>query len=60
MMGKQKRYFSDYYKTITHVQNVNAQINAHISTIEKRVVADKEDVVQILPFLQLTYFRYLR
>jgi len=36
MMGKQKRYFSDYYKTITHVQNVNALINAQISTIEKK------------------------
>jgi len=61
MKNKQKLYFSDYYKTITHVQKhkmLNLSFKTsfiHILAKKKdRVISDKEDVIQALVILLLS------
>jgi len=61
MTNKQTLYFSDYYKYKTHAQ-INEMLKILFKTFlstnyNKRKaieVSDKDEVVQMLPFLQLT------
>jgi len=61
MKNKQNHYFSDYYKTIIHVQK-HEMINLSFKTVfihilanrKDRVMSDKEDVIQALVVLLLT------